>query len=133
MSLASILLRSRFPSTIASSPLSSSWAAAVVGGQSLLPQQIRSVWIEVIRQVPSEDPNKAGQLTFEDPDLADARMFRAMRAEAPLRRKPNFSRHEKGWMRRKRLKAQKRYLRLQEGVNELKAYIQFKQDNKPEW
>ena len=52
---------------------------------------------------------------------------------APLRRKPNFARHEKGWMRRKRLKAQKRYLRLQEGVNELKAYIQFKQDNKPEW
>eukprot|EP00578_Thalassiosira_sp_NH16_P016307 CAMPEP_0181127298 /NCGR_PEP_ID=MMETSP1071-20121207/28120_1 /TAXON_ID=35127 /ORGANISM="Thalassiosira sp., Strain NH16" /LENGTH=107 /DNA_ID=CAMNT_0023213021 /DNA_START=134 /DNA_END=457 /DNA_ORIENTATION=- len=27
---------------------------------------------EVIRQVPSEDPNRAGQLTFEDPDITDA-------------------------------------------------------------
>jgi len=38
--------------------------------------------IEVIRQVPSDDPNKAGQLTFEDPDLADARMKRQNRAES---------------------------------------------------
>ena len=44
----------------------------------------RSVWSEVIRQVPSDDPNKAGQLTFEDPDLADARMSRAVRAEGEL-------------------------------------------------
>lgn len=44
----------------------------------------RSVWSEVIRQVPSDDPNKAGQLTFEDPDLADSRMLRAVRAEGKL-------------------------------------------------
>eukprot|EP00970_Alexandrium_tamarense_P009861 scaffold1967_cov199-Alexandrium_tamarense.AAC.43 len=42
---------------------------------------MRSVWQEVIRQVPSEDPNKAGSMTFEDPDLADMRMGRANRAE----------------------------------------------------
>lgn len=134
MSLASILLRSRLPVTGAS-PLSS-WAVqrAVVGAfcPSALPQ-IRSVWSEVIRQVPSEDPQKAGQLTFEDPDLADIRMLRANRSERPLRSKPNFVRHEKGWMRRKRQKMQKRFLRLQEGVNELKTYIKFKQENKPEY
>ena len=60
-------------------------------------------------------------------------MLRAQRAEVPLRRRPNFARHEKAWMRRKRLKMEKRYNRLQEGVNELKAFIQFKQDNKPDW
>eukprot|EP00571_Detonula_confervacea_P006808 CAMPEP_0172315424 /NCGR_PEP_ID=MMETSP1058-20130122/25144_1 /TAXON_ID=83371 /ORGANISM="Detonula confervacea, Strain CCMP 353" /LENGTH=135 /DNA_ID=CAMNT_0013029501 /DNA_START=1 /DNA_END=408 /DNA_ORIENTATION=+ len=135
MSLASILLRSRLPATVAS-PLSS-WALptvqrAVVGACPALPQ-IRSVWQEVIRQVPSEDPQKVGQLTFEDPDLADARMLRANRSEAPLRRRPNFVRHEKGWMRRKRQKMERRFLRLQEGVDELKAYIKFKQENKPEY
>lgn len=31
--------------------------------------------------MPSEDPNRAGQLTFEDPDLADMRVNRVMRAE----------------------------------------------------
>lgn len=41
-----------------------------------------------------------------------------------------FVRHEKGWMRRKRLKMERRYSRLQEGVEELKAYIQFKQEYK---
>ena len=54
-------------------------------GNKLLssPGQIRKsgVWLEVIRQVPSEDPNRAGQLTFEDPDLADMRVNRVMRAE----------------------------------------------------
>ena len=50
-----------------------------VVGTSL--NQTRSVWQEVIRQVPSDDPNKVGKLTFEDPDLADTRMVRAMRAE----------------------------------------------------
>ena len=47
---------------------------------------------------------------------------------APLRRRMRFVRHEKGWMRRKRLKMERRYLRLQEGVEELKAYIKFKQE-----
>jgi hypothetical protein len=46
--------------------------------------QIRSVWQEVIRQVPSDDPNRVGKLTFEDPDLADTRMVRAMRAEGEI-------------------------------------------------
>lgn len=50
---------------------------------------------------------------------------------APLRRRPNFVRHEKKWMRKKRLKMEQRYLRLQEGVNELKAYIKFKQVSFP--
>jgi hypothetical protein len=49
---------------------------------------------------------------------------------APLRRRIRFVRHEKGWMRRKRLKMERRYLRLQEGVEELKAYIKFKQEYK---
>lgn len=49
---------------------------------------------------------------------------------APLRRRVRFVRHEKGWMRRKRLKMERRYSRLQEGVEELKAYIQFKQEYK---
>jgi hypothetical protein len=40
---------------------------------------------------------------------------------APLRRRPNFVRHEKEWMRRKRMKMERRYLRLQEGVDELKV------------
>ena len=44
------------------------------------------MWSEVIRQVPSDDPSKAGQLTFEDPDLADTRMLRAVRAEGKRHR-----------------------------------------------
>lgn len=76
MSLASILR-----STLA--PPLTSWTNLVVQraavGASL--NQIRSVWQEVIRQVPSDDPNKLGKLTFEDPDLADTRMVRAIRAE----------------------------------------------------
>lgn len=43
--------------------------------------QSRSVWQEVIRQVPSDDPQKAGQMVFEDVDVADMRIGRAMRAE----------------------------------------------------
>jgi hypothetical protein len=31
------------------------------------------------------------------------------------------------------MKMERRYLRLQEGVEELKAYIKFKQDNKPDY
>ncbi len=54
---------------------------AVVGASL---NQIRSVWQEVIRQVPSDDPNRVGKLTFEDPDLADTRMVRAMRAEGEI-------------------------------------------------
>ena len=48
----------------------------------LLPAfQFRSVWQEVVRQIPSDDPQKAGQMTFEDVDLADMRIGRAQRAE----------------------------------------------------
>ena len=50
---------------------------------------------------------------------------------ATLRKRMRFVRHEKGWMRRKRLKMERRYSRLQEGVEELKAYIKFKQDYRP--
>lgn len=46
----------------------------------LLPQQ-RFIWQEVVRQIPSDDPSKAGQMVFEDVDLADMRMGRATRAE----------------------------------------------------
>ncbi|KAL3796326.1 hypothetical protein ACHAWO_008995 [Cyclotella atomus] len=92
--------------------------------------QQRSVWQEVIRRIPSEDPQKAGQMTFEDVDVSDMRIGRALRAEAPLRKRTKFLRHEKGWMRRKRLKMETRYLRLQEGVDQLKSYIKFKQENK---
>jgi hypothetical protein len=42
---------------------------------------IRSVFSEVIRQIPSDDPKKQGKLTFEDPDLADARIGRNIRGE----------------------------------------------------
>ena len=37
-----------------------------------------------MRQVPSDDPNKVGELTFEDRDLSDVRMLRAQRAESTL-------------------------------------------------
>lgn len=83
--------------------------------------------------MPSEDPNKPGKMEFEDVDIADMRMVKALRAEVPLRRRPNNVRHEKDWMIRKRLKAEKKYSKLERGVRELKAFIKFKQDNKPEW
>ena len=41
-------------------------------------------WQEVIRQIPSDDPNMVGKLVFEDPDLADTRMLRSMRAEGKV-------------------------------------------------
>lgn len=96
MSLASILLRSRLSSAVINSPPITPWQLlprAVVGSFSSMlfnnnnninnirSSGRRSVWSEVIRQVPSDDPSKAGQLTFEDPDLADTRMLRAVRSE----------------------------------------------------
>ena len=50
---------------------------------------------------------------------------------APLRRRKKFLRHEKGWMRRKRMKMERRHLRLHEQVEELKTFIKFKQDYRP--
>eukprot|EP00573_Skeletonema_grethae_P011641 CAMPEP_0201697178 /NCGR_PEP_ID=MMETSP0578-20130828/9829_1 /ASSEMBLY_ACC=CAM_ASM_000663 /TAXON_ID=267565 /ORGANISM="Skeletonema grethea, Strain CCMP 1804" /LENGTH=157 /DNA_ID=CAMNT_0048183273 /DNA_START=14 /DNA_END=487 /DNA_ORIENTATION=- len=116
------------PSLISSAFLQRCSGGAIGSQQHQL--SIRSVFSEVIRQVPSDDPQKQGMLTFEDPDLADARIGRNIRGESPLRRRPRFVRHEKGWMRRKRLKMERRYSRLQEGVEELKAYIHFKQEIK---
>eukprot|EP00984_Skeletonema_dohrnii_P017254 scaffold7812_cov109-Skeletonema_dohrnii-CCMP3373.AAC.2 len=104
--------------------------SGLVGSQYQL-SSIRSVFSEVIRQVPSDDPQKQGMLTFEDPDLADARIVRNIRGESPLRRRKKFLRHEKGWMRRKRMKMERRHLRLHEQVEELKAYIKFKQEWRP--
>jgi len=53
------------------------------------------------------------------------RMRRADNADAPLRRRVKMVRHEKEWMKRKRLKAERRYSKLQQGVEELQAYIKF--------
>lgn len=47
----------------------------------IIDSQSRSVWLEVIRQIPSDDPNRRGELTFENPDLADMRMRRADNAD----------------------------------------------------
>jgi len=96
MSLASVAF-SRLATKIIT-PLS--WAAASattpsIGGAAAFLQRsgivgshhhhqilsIRSVFSEVIRQIPSDDPKKQGMLTFEDPDLADARMGRNIRGE----------------------------------------------------
>lgn len=43
--------------------------------------QSRSVWGEMVRLIPSDDPQKAGQMTFEDVDVTDMRIGRAARAE----------------------------------------------------
>ena len=89
------ILRSRLTSTVISPLLSRGLprvgmtAYVPPSSSSSIPQinnttcrSVQSeVWSEVIRQVPSDDPNKAGQLTFEDPDLADARMLRTIRSE----------------------------------------------------
>jgi hypothetical protein len=89
MSLLSILRSSLYTRPPISSACYSlpSLPGAVFGAPIiLLPQHARrSVWSEVVRQIPSDDPNKVGQLTFEDPDLADARMLRALRAEGMSR------------------------------------------------
>lgn len=90
MSLLSILRSSLYTRPPISSACYSlpSLPGAVFGAPILLPQHARrSVWSEVVRQIPSDDPNKVGQLTFEDPDLADARMLRALRAEGMSRAK----------------------------------------------
>src|SRR5210317_1666137 len=72
------------------SVVSSSSAISLFQPQQLLHHQpqpssilisIRSVFSEVIRQIPSDDPQKQGALTFEDPDLADARIGRNIRGE----------------------------------------------------
>ena len=63
------------------SPARQARGCAAVGASL---NQIRYVWQEVIRQVPSDDPNRVGKLTFEDVDLADTRMARAIRAEGEI-------------------------------------------------
>ncbi len=92
MSLISILRSSFSTRPLLSSPCCSIPilpGAKLFGGKfaavpTITQHSTRSVWSEVIRQIPSDDPNKVGKLTFEDPDLADARMLRALRAEGML-------------------------------------------------
>lgn len=92
MSLASVFLSrvaNRAPViTSITSTSTSSWHGAIILGSQTgggINNQSRSLWQEVIKQVPSQDPNRRGELTFEDPDLADMRMKRVVKAEGEIR------------------------------------------------
>ena len=89
----------------------------------------RSYWQEVVRG--TVDP-RDGRNRYEDPENAAQRSGRAQNAEGLLRRAGRYRRYEKPWMKKKRLANERAYRNQKRGVDELKMYIQFVQQNTPD-
>lgn len=90
-------------------------------------QYRRSLWQEVIRI----RTNKEGKKTHEDPERVVKRFQEQRRSDGASLLDLHFynEKHEKAWMKRKRLADQRRYQFDKKHVMELAKYIQFVQDN----
>jgi hypothetical protein len=90
----------------------------------------RNYWQEVIRQRPDR---KTGKLKYEDPEQVVLRFQEHTRASdgATLSSIHLWNdRHEKTWMRKKRLASLRQYNQDKQNVLDLAKYIEFKQENK---
>eukprot|EP00536_Pseudo-nitzschia_multiseries_P006012 jgi/Psemu1/303798/fgenesh1_kg.123_\ len=100
--------------------------------------QRRSFWMDVVRIKPqkqrrgSKDDNKKNkfQMVHEDPEQVVRRHTDEVRADGENLLELMFfnDRHEKAWMKRKRLQNLRRYEFDKKHVNDLAKYIAFVQD-----
>ena len=90
--------------------------------------QTRALWQEVIRIRTDKD----GKKRHEDPNVVVRRFQEQRRSDGQALLDLHFynDRHEKAWMRRKRMHDQRRYEFDKKHVMDLAKYIQFVQDNK---
>ena len=130
--LVSSVLRRPLGATIPSPFAAASTTAATTIGpttSSTTTTTTRSYWQEVVRG--TVDP-RDGRNRYEDPENAAQRSGRAQNAEGLLRRAGRYRRYEKPWMKKKRLANERAYRNQKRGVDELKMYIQFVQQNTPD-
>ena len=130
--LVSSVLRRPLGATIPSPLAAASTTAATTIGpttSSTTTTAARSYWQEVVRG--TVDP-RDGRNRYEDPENAAQRSGRAQNAEGLLRRAGRYRRYEKPWMKKKRLANERAYRNQKRGVDELKMYIQFVQQNTPD-
>lgn len=104
-------------------------STAAVSASEPITTPTRSYWQEVVRG--TIDP-RDGRNRYEDPENAANRSGRAQNAEGLLRRAGRYRRYEKPWMKKKRLANERAYRNQKRGVDELKMYIQFVQQNTPD-
>jgi hypothetical protein len=90
--------------------------------------QRRGYWQEVVRVRRDKD----GKIKHEDPERVVKRFQEQRRSdgEGLLNMHIYNDRHEKAWMKRKRLDEKRRYDFDKDHVMDLAKYIQFVQDNK---
>ncbi|CAJ1954682.1 unnamed protein product [Cylindrotheca closterium] len=93
-----------------------------------LEQQQRGYWQEVVRV----RRDRKGKVKHEDPGLVVNRFQEQRRSdgEGLLALHSYNDKHEKAWMKRKRLQEKRRYDFDKKHVMDLAKYIQFVQDNK---
>lgn len=89
--------------------------------------QRRALWQEIVRI----RTNPGGKKTHEDPERVVRRFQEQRRSDGESLLDLHFynERHEKAWMKRKRLDDQRRYEFDKNHVMDLAKYIQFVQDN----
>eukprot|EP00978_Attheya_sp_CCMP212_P024784 scaffold78515_cov46-Attheya_sp.AAC.2 len=105
-------------------------APVAVAAAATLQQSSRSYWKEVLR--PIQDP-KSKEWKYEKPEKMAMRSEAATRSEGILARHSRYVEYEKPWMRNKRLKSEKIYKSQKRGVEELKKYIEFVNENKNDY
>ena len=90
--------------------------------------QRRAYWQEIIRIRKDKD----GKQRHEDPAKVIRRFQEQRRSDGEALLDLHFynDRHEKAWMKRKRLAEKRRYDFDKKHVNELVSYIKFVQENK---
>mmetsp|Transcript_132750 Transcript_132750/g.197701 ORF Transcript_132750/g.197701 Transcript_132750/m.197701 type:complete len:111 (+) Transcript_132750:112-444(+) len=90
--------------------------------------QRRGYWQEIVR----ERIEKDGRRKHEDPELVANRFREQVRSDgqALIDIHAYNDRHEKPWMKRKRLQGKKRYDFDKKHVMDLAKYIEFVQENK---
>ena len=96
-------------------------------------EQRRLFWMDVVRvKTVRNKNNKKGERKHEDPGMVVRRHMDETRSDGePLLDLMFYNdRHEKGWMKRKRLKEKKRHDFDKKKINDLAKYIAFVQDNK---
>ena len=76
--------------------------------------------------------DKDGNLKYEDPEKVVRRFQESKRSDGETLLDMHIwnDRHEKGWMRRRRIASKKRYEFDKKHVLDLAKYIQFVQENK---
>ena len=101
----------------------------VVALKSQHVQPSRGYWQEIVRQ---RIDRKDGKRKYEDPERVANRFQEQVRSdgEALMDIHAWNDRHEKAWMKRKRLANTKRYEQDKKHVMDLAKYIEFVKDNK---